>query len=146
VKGNSPQWRLAAAALVGIVAASVGCESRSNLAPLSGSVTYNGEPLEFGSVTLQPSSGGSISRAQIQPDGTFTMTTDGREGAIIGTNRVRVTCFSSQKPGSSANAGGGEASLGDSLIPEKYSRFSSSGLSVDVKPDGNPEFTIELTD
>jgi hypothetical protein len=109
-------------------------------------VTYNGKPLTFGGVTMQPVRGGAIARGVIQPDGSFTMTTDGKPGAPIGMNSVRVTCFTSQKPGAPASNRGGEASLGDSLIPERYSRFSSSGLTVEVKPETNEPYAIKLVE
>jgi hypothetical protein len=116
------------------------------LAPFTGSVSYKGKPLAFGGVTMQPHRGGAIARGVIQSDGTFTMTTDGEPGAPIGANSVRVTCFTSQKPGAAATSRGGELSLGDSLIPERYSRFSSSGLTVEVKPGSNEPYVIELTE
>ena len=74
------------------------------------------------------------------------MTTDGEPGAPIGMNSVRVTCYTSQKPGAAADNRGGELSLGDSLIPEHYARFSSSGLKVEVKPENNEPYVIELSD
>lgn len=144
---NERIWNRAVASVIAVVALSwsVGCGSSDSIAPLSGSVTYKGAPLEFGSVTFQPAAGGPLARAQIQTDGTFELTTDGRPGAPVGMNNVRVTCFANQKPGAVQNSGG-EASLGKSLIPERYSRFTTSGLTIDVKPDENPPCNIELAD
>lgn len=122
-----------------------GCSESEPTAPFSGTVTYKGQPLEFGSVTFQPKAGGSLARAQIQPDGTFELMTDGRRGAPIGENSVRVTCFANQKPGATADTAG-EGSLGKSLIPERYSRFTTSGLTVEVKSGENPPYEIQLTD
>ncbi|WP_425395293.1 hypothetical protein [Aeoliella sp.] len=136
---------LAIATAFATLGLSVGCNESATIAPFTGTVTYNGKPLEFGSVTFQPAAGGAIARAQIQPDGTFELTTDGRTGAPIGMNNVRVTCFANQKPGA-AQAGDGEASLGKALIPERYSRFSSSGLTIEVKAGENPPYEIELSD
>jgi hypothetical protein len=120
----------------------VGCGERVEVGTLSGKVTYKGKPLEFGSVMLQPVAGGPVARGTIQPDGTFTVNTGGKDGAPLGNNKVRVTCYSGQKPG--AGGGIGEASIGDSLIPEHYTKFSSSGLEVEVKAGENPPYNIEL--
>jgi hypothetical protein len=132
-------------ALLNVVSiALMGCRDTSHLAPLSGKVTYNGKSLEFGSVMLQPAQGGEFSRADIQPDGSFILKTpDGDEGATIGLNRVRVTCFPGQKPGAQIDASG-DIKLGKSLIPEKYNNFSSSELTIEVLPENNPPFVIDL--
>lgn len=123
-----------------------GCGKESTLAPLHGTVTYRGRPLEFGSVTLQPAHGGQASRADIQPDGSFAMKTfHGSEGATIGLNRIRVACYPAQRP-AAEDRGGSEGSLGKSLIPEHYNSFSSSDLSVEVLPIENPPLKIELND
>jgi hypothetical protein len=67
--------------------------------------------------------------------------TPGREaGARIGVNKVRIA--SRETP-----AGGDtEMALGKSLIPERYGNFESSGLTAEVKPDGNEPFVFRLTD
>lgn len=141
-------WTAAIHCLIvsGVLCAYAGCREHSQLAPFSGSVSHKGKLLTFGGVTMQPVRGGAISRGVIQPDGTFTMSTDGAPGAPIGTNSVRVTCYTSQKPGAVVNNRDGEISLGDSLIPERYTRFSSSGLTVEVKPDQNEPYAIELSE
>jgi hypothetical protein len=132
--------------LLAAAASIAGCRERSEIAPFHGQVLLDGKPLEFGSVMLQPVEGGEPSRAQIQPDGTFTMQTRGLgDGARVGLNRVRVTCFAGQKPGGAATAADGELLLGGSLIPTRYNSFGSSGLSVEVLPDGNEPYLIELS-
>jgi hypothetical protein len=128
--------------LVVLSLALAGCGDSVKVGTLSGKVTYKGKPLEFGSVTLQPVGGGPLARGTIQSDGTYTVTTDGKPGAPLGMNKVRVTCYSGQRPG--ANSSGGEMSLGDSLIPEHYTKFSSSGLEVEVKAGENPPYNIDL--
>lgn len=73
--------------------------------------------------------------------GAFKLETPGREaGARIGLNKVRIA--------SRATPAGGDAemALGKSLIPERYGNFESSGLTAEVKPDGNEPFVFRLTD
>ena len=53
------------------------------------------------------------------------------DGATVGTNLVRVTCYESQRPGV-ADAAGGEVPLGRLLIPKKYTHYHTSGLVVEV--------------
>lgn len=122
-----------------------GCSEQPEIAPLSGKVSYRGKPLPTGSIMLQPAQGGKFSRADIQPDGTFVLkTVEGEEGATIGWNRVRVTCFPNKRiTGGSSDSGG--VVLGKSLIPEYYNNFSSSELTVEVLPEDNPPYVIELT-
>ncbi len=121
----------------------VGCNRGPTLTPVKGKVLYNGEPLKFGGVMFQPE-GGQPARAEIQPDGTFTLTTNSRgDGATVGRNRVRVTCYPAQSP--EAQASEGEAALGESLIPKKYTDIDTSGILVEVSKGGD-EVIIELTD
>jgi hypothetical protein len=122
-----------------------GCGDSRPLAPVHGQVLYNGEPLRFGSVTFQPPSG-QPSRADIGPDGKFTLTTPGEgEGAVIGTNQVRVTCYESQSPDAAAPTGG-EGGLGKSLIPQHYTSYATSGLTVEIKPDQTEPVILKLDD
>lgn len=123
-----------------------GCGGETEIVPFEGRVLYKGEPLQFGSVMFQPVSGGQAATGTIQPDGTFAMRTRGfGDGATVGLNRVRVTCFPAQKPGSAENTSQ-ELALGKSLIPTHYNSFGSSGLTVEVKPEGNDPYVIDLQD
>jgi hypothetical protein len=108
-------------------------------------VVYNGQPLTFGSVMFQPDEG-RLARGTIQPDGSFQLTThsDG-DGCAVGPSRVRVSCFESQRPQAEARPEEGEMPLGGLLIPKRYTSFGTSGLTVEVRPGGEP-IVIELTD
>lgn len=127
--------------LLGVV---VGCSDKEPLAPVTGQVFYNDKPLKFGAVMLQPPSG-APSTAVIQPDGSFELETPGNGvGSRIGVNKVRVTCFESQRPDVSGKSSG-EQSLGKSLIPRRYNSYAN-GLTVEVKPSSNEPLEIRLTD
>lgn len=119
-----------------------GCHRGPEIVPVSGKVTYNGQPLKFGSVTFQPQKG-QPARGEIQSDGTFTLSTfKPGDGAVVGPHKVRVACYESQR--APAKTGGGEQSLGKLLIPVKYTFFDQSGLTADVKPSDNAPFVWEL--
>ena len=114
------------------------------VAPAQGKVLLDGKPLEFGAVMFQPEAG-PPARGQIQPDGSFTLSTYGNgDGAIIGKHRVRITCFESQRPGYQPDPSQGEPGVGESLIPKKYQRLEQSGLTAEVKDETEP-FVFELT-
>lgn len=119
-----------------------GCRPREReLAPLTGKVLYQGKPLTFGAVMIEHDQG-QPATAAIQPDGTFVIETRGEgQGAVVGKRRVRVACYEAQDP-----AKKGSDSLGESLIPRKYTSFETSGLVIDVKPGTNEPLVIELTE
>ena len=124
------------------IAVFLGCEVKSDMAPVRGKVLFNGQPLKFGSVMFQPEFG-QPARSIIRPDGTFELWTEIEgDGARIGKNEIRVTCFEGQRP--DARRGEGEPSLGRSLIPLKYTMFAHSGLTHVVQPGGHTDVVLEL--
>jgi len=133
-----------AAVLMGSVA---GCGSdRLPVAPVTGTVSYGGKPLEFGSVMFQPDEG-PPGRGTIQPDGTFTLSTYSEgDGAVIGHHKVRIAAFESQRPSNMAAPPDAprEPGVGHSQIPRKYSNLDTSGLRVEVKASNEP-FEFHLT-
>jgi hypothetical protein len=107
-------------------------------------VLLNGQPLEFGSVMFQPASG-QPAIGEIQSDGTFTLSTFApNDGAVVGTHKVRIACYESQRRG--AAKGPGEQSLGKLLIPMKYTLFDQSGLNAEVLEEENEPVVFELVD
>ena len=107
--------------------------------PVTGQVYYRDKPLTTGVIMFQPPSGPPAT-AQIQPDGSFTLITHGRaDGAMPGLNQVRITSREMK-------ADAAEMALGKYLIPERYSQFSTSGLSAEVKAGENDPFEFRLTD
>lgn len=111
----------------------VGCRRRPDLVPVSGRVTLDGKPLEFGGVMFQPDAGPSA-LAAIGPDGRFTLRYRGRaDGAVVGRNRVVVTAYESEQPGYRPPPDA-EPSAGRCLVPEKYTSVSTTDIVVDVRP------------
>jgi hypothetical protein len=138
------QWTMAIVVLGLAMTSAGGCKRNPRVVPVAGKVLYNGQPLPFGSVMFQPDKG-QPAMADIAADGSFTLSSYGpNDGAVPGKHAVSVSCYEGQRPG---KAGGGD-SLGKLLIPLKYTRFGSSGLSADV-PDTAGEqpqqIVLELT-
>lgn len=133
---------LAAACLT---ASGCGRSDRPAVAPVQGKVLYRGKPLEFGAVLFQPPAGAPAS-GQIQPDGTFRLSTYGtNDGAAVGTHKVSISCFESQRPDAPPPDPNTEPSLGKPLVPAKFLSAETSGLTAEVKADNEP-FVFELTD
>lgn len=93
-------------------------------APVTGTVTFQGKPLPAGTVIFTPTAGGPPATGEIQPDGTYTLTTfeDG-DGAVPGTHGVAVSAVLVPEEGLP------EATA---LIPMKYSSEQTSGLTAEV--------------
>lgn len=92
---------------------------------------------------FQNVTGGQPATGEIQPDGSFVLSTfRSEDGAIVGKHRVRVVCYSSQDPSQSGPVGD---SLGRLLIPQAYTSLGASGLSAEVPAEGLEGYTIELS-
>lgn len=149
MKTHSPGRRAAQASLSPLLALAllslVGCGPGVDMGAVTGTVTLDGKPMTFGTVMMQHVEGGQPSRAEIQPDGSFVMSTyKPEDGARVGSNRIRVTAYSTQdpsRPGGVSNSG----ALGVLVIPEQYGSFGRSGLTADVQPGENPPLVLELT-
>ena len=127
-----------------LLALVAGCGRGPEMAPVEGKVLFDGEPLPFGTVMFQPPSG-QPAQAAIRPDGTFTMETFGRgRGAVVGLNRVRITCYESEAPGADGSMSE-EPAVGRMLIPERYGQYATSGLEVEIQPGRNEPIIFELT-
>lgn len=115
-----------------------GCGGDSNIAPVSGKVLLDGQPLPQGLVTTLPAAGRGA-RGVIQSDGSFKLgTLTESDGAVIGMHQVSVIAY--DKP---ANAGP-ESGPGKLMIPEKYVSPATSELTIEVKADGENSPVLEL--
>lgn len=121
-----------------------GCGNSDQLptGAVSGIVKYQGKPLERGSVSFIPDGPGKAAAGEIQPDGTYTLTTYSEgDGATIGSHKVMII---SEKDTSNIPAESAEANVDLSLIPEKYGMSpKTSGLSAEVK-EGDNEINFDL--
>lgn len=129
--------RLFAATLVTAAVLLPGCGGR-DLTSVSGTVTYQGQPLEQGRVGFLPVNG-RPSYGDIQ-DGQFKLSTyESGDGAASGSYRVLIQ---SDKLSDPADAFSNRISL----IPNKYGDPETSGFTAEVKLGENNVFDFELVD
>jgi hypothetical protein len=98
-------------------------------APVSGVITYRGKPLSTGRVCFVHKSG-QASTAELAADGAFKLT------AFQGMNQVAIECLGPEKSTPSTTGRIGLPQY-ENLIPARYSESGKSGLTCEVKPDGN---------
>ena len=163
-------FSFAAAVAVGCVALS-GCggDAGLNTAPVTGTVTLDGEPLEGAAVSFSPEGDGHAAAGVTDASGEFVLTTETKgDGAVPGTYQVMVTKYEeedSETPAAAADetdvdaayaaaeeagvdiSGAGNAratSESNSLVPEKYTNPQTSGLTAEVSEAGVNDYTFEL--
>jgi len=152
----------------------VGCGPSVKLktVPVSGTVTYNGQPIEGATVVLVPAVDGSGRPAggDSGPNGKFTLQTSvgGTQmapGAIPGEYKVTVSKLAaaggakqiydpnnpSKPPELTAPDEAKEKSKLEEMkakasLPEKYSDAATSGLTASIKDSGSNELTFDLKD
>jgi hypothetical protein len=100
----------------------------TSILPVKGKVTYKGKPLTDGTITFEPNDFGRPAHGNIQPDGSFVLTTfkEG-DGAVRGHHRIAVN---------------GSVKRGQ-LLPLKLRDPSSSKVEVEVS-EGKTEYLVDL--
>lgn len=134
-----------------------GCQSkptdptRPKTVPVSGVVTYKGQPVEGATIMFVSTAGKRGAVATTDASGKFTMTTfEPKDGAIPGTYQVAIqkTIVEGAPPEGATGKAGEEPPAGTpkDLLPAKYKDASKSGLTVEVKEGGTKDLKFELTD
>ena len=78
-------------AMVASVLIATGCDNRPSRVPVSGQVTIDGEPLEFGSITFYATGGGRPGGASLAEGGSYSVTMhDPNDGLPPGKYTVTV--------------------------------------------------------
>jgi hypothetical protein len=129
-------------AAVAAALALCGCGG-AEMAPVSGKITIEGQPVGPGTVIFEPDASagttGPPSVGNFGPDGLYSLTTASHgEGAVVGRHRVTIQ---STGPG-----GYGDETPVDpaTAIPARYSSASESGLMAEVKSGSNPSIDFDL--
>ncbi len=129
---------IAAAFITSVMTGLAGCNtSEFALAPVSGTVTVDGQPLKNGYIGFDPiAKEGSInagrpSEAQTDEEGNFTLkTVDDVPGAVVATHKVWIKT----KP---------RTSLGPDKIPAKFNM--NTELKYEVPSGGTSDANFDIT-
>ena len=134
-----PYW-LFLVALCGIF----GCgQSGPKTYPVTGIVRYQGKPLPLGIVMFVADNGPSSQPGVIDPQGRY------RLDAVAGSHRVAIVAIPPRtggRPDPTKEGGFDYTGVPDvkPLVPPKYSRHTTSGVTVTVEPTGENEIDIDL--
>src|SRR5262245_26433679 len=137
---NTARRRLLVLALGVALGAMAGCNSSGpQMVRIRGVVNYKGVPLtnvSQGIVSYLPKAAGTGAReasGRIQPDGSFVMTTFQKEdGVVVGEYDITVSAYSTQPLTRQETESGMHGSGPRLLIPDRYLKPGSSGLSDSV--------------
>ena len=132
-----------------VAIALVGCGSGPKLVKATGTVKYKDKPIPGADIIMMSDASSAPSLARTDEQGRFTVTTDGKPGALVGTYRVAITAARNKRavsPGEALSLTSEQiAANREDLIPIKYNNFESSGLTATVtdNPAAN-EFGFDL--
>ena len=132
-----------------IAIALAGCDSGPKLYQAGGTVHYNGAPLPGANVTFMAEESSSPSIGRTDEQGRFSLATAGRQGAPPGSYKVAITAVRQKRPVTEAEAVGMTseqiAANHESMIPNKYNNFISSGLTATVEKNASAnDFVFDL--
>ena len=123
-----------------LIASLTGCgKTGPQLAPVSGTVTFNGKPLARARVVFYPSDGRRTAIGMTDDKGQFSLGTYAiDDGALVGQHEVVVVARGPRRPAPFSKnmpkppQGFAFTMPGPPLIPKKYFRPETSGITFEV--------------
>lgn len=120
--------------MLALIAAGCG-PKRPPLAPVGGTVTFEGKPLKSGKIQFVPADGrsatGKIRDGRIENVSTF----DRDDGVLVGPHRVAIFAFVREPVG---------MEIVPWLIPQRYGDPATSGLTVEIQSGKKNNLTFDL--
>ncbi len=123
-------------------AATAGCGGGLELAPASGKVTLDGKPLADAAVNFVPVDGGPVASGVTDTQGTFSVRTTNKPGAVPGEHHVTVTkqIVTGIAEDGTVDPGGVHTEW---IVPKRYAKPDTSGLTATVGGE-EQEHTFDL--
>jgi hypothetical protein len=142
------KWTVPVGLLISFVA---GCNTGPALYPATGSVSFEGKPVDGASVTFI-SSDGQPAFATTDSSGNYAMLTNGKPGVPAGEYKITVTKVANSSTAKIPTAEdmkkmqtAGPMPKPMSLVPEKYASPDKSGLTATVTKDKSKNvFPLDL--
>lgn len=137
----------------------IGCGGGVTLAPVSGTITFEGEPLVGASITTQPIAAdsrnpgsGSFGLTDEQGHFELELVTPAKKGAIVGKHRVMISRAADNKKAQDLAKDEEPEAWSDDpndrftgVTPGWPQRFTDGSLELIVPPEGNTNANFELT-
>jgi hypothetical protein len=118
-----------------VVLQAAGCNrSGLELVPVEGVIKLNGAPIAGAGVVFSPSSAGLPAMDITDANGEFSLVTANQDGAKVGEYRVSVSKIQTTEI---PQQYGFPIYQTKHLIPDKYSKTATSGLTANVVDDDN---------
>lgn len=126
----------------------IGCGG-PKLVEAGGTVKFNNQSLSGADVVFVPDEGGSPVIGRTNEQGKFSLSTDGKTGALPGPYKIAITAVRQKRAVKESEAVGMTdsqiAANHESLIPKKYNNTISSGLTANVTDDRSANgFSLDL--
>ncbi len=136
-----PVTRLLLAPLLLITVA--GCSGDElKLVPVEGHVTLDGQPVADAGVCFEPVDGGPVGSATTDAGGYFSINTANRPGAISGKHYVTLTKQRMLGLNSDGSLGLNGVTV-EWIVPQRYTKKATSGLTADVGEQTTFRFDLE---
>jgi len=123
----------------------VGCAKPDPFArqPVKGVITWQGKPIQFGTVTFEPASGQKTGATASIADGAFSIPRDA--GPSPGNYAIWVHAFDRGAEPPPGTAPGSEGPPPQEILPEKYRKNAAGQFEVkQVKDDAPNELSLDL--
>jgi len=131
--------RLSTLLSLGLILVCCGCDSQPKRYAVRGTVSYQGQPIKFGSISFRAEDG-STGAAQIQ-DGKFEVEAVG--GLLPGSYRVAINYPNPKIPLPSGNEAPGEAVPIREMLPPKYNDQTELTLEVGEEDKNDAHFDLK---
>ena len=122
-----------------------GCSNKPRPYPVNGQIVFDdGEPLTGGRIEVRSLEHPLVARGSVDRDGKFQLTTyEFNDGAVAGKHEVLIVKkFTANIDDVAKHAK--HAALARTL-DSKYTRYRTSGLTIDVEPGDNNEVKLQVT-